>query len=154
MANNKGTLVSAPIRPFSDQDTYPSFYANEGQGGCHNVSSIQERDGISQDRLVNGMLCTVGANIYQYLNGVWVGLSLGSIDPLAVHKYVGLIGDGVTSSFIVQHNLGTEDVLLDVRYVETKEKAEVFDAVIDMNSLSLIFSEAPLVGQFKVIVIG
>lgn len=154
MSNNIGTLISAPIRPISDRDTYPSFYANEGLGGCHNVSSLLERDAIPLDRLIEGMLCTVGSNIYQYLNGLWVGISLGTVDPLAVHKYVGVIGDGSTNSFIVQHNLDTEDVLLDVRYVDSKEKAEVFDAVIDANSLSLVFSEPPLANQFKVIVIG
>jgi hypothetical protein len=154
MSNNKGTLISAPIRPFSDLDTYPSFYANEGLGGCHNVSSLQERDSIPLDRLKDGMLCTVGGNIYQYLNQVWVGLTIGTIDPLAVHKYVGLIGDGVTDTFIVQHDLGTEDVLLDVRYVVSKERAEVYDAILDVNNISLVFSQPPLANEFRVIVIG
>lgn len=155
MPNNTGTLVSAPIRPFSPLDTYPSFYANEGKGGCHNVSSLEERNNIPQDRLVEGMLCTVGVNIYQYIGSSWVGLSVGgTVEPSSLNKYVTAIGDGVTDTFYIQHDLGTEHISVTVRYAVSKSSVGADDTVVDANTVKLMFSEAPMPGEFTVVIIG
>jgi len=57
--NNDGTLVIAPIRPFSEFDTFPTAYANEIKGGMHNVNSIAERNAIPEGRRVFGMMVSV-----------------------------------------------------------------------------------------------
>ena len=73
MSNNSGTLLIAPIRPFSSNDEFPSAFSNELKGGHHQVNSL---DDITNDRLQEGMLATVvgisGDNTtYQYNGGVW-----------------------------------------------------------------------------------
>ena len=59
MADNVGTLVTAPIRPGSDLDTFPAFYADEGKGGWHAALTLAARDAIPTDRLGMGMRCWV-----------------------------------------------------------------------------------------------
>jgi hypothetical protein len=74
MSNNKGTLVIAPIRPFSSGDTFATAYANEIKGGHHVASGITERNAIPSERRLEGMLCTVlnpsPATTYQLLGGI------------------------------------------------------------------------------------
>ena len=41
------------------RDTYPTHSSNLGYGGIHHVATIEERDAITTDRRVAGMLCTV-----------------------------------------------------------------------------------------------
>jgi hypothetical protein len=71
--NNNGTLVIAPIRPFSDADTFPSAYSNELKGGHHQVADLND---ITSDRLQEGMLATVvgisAASTYKYFQGEWI----------------------------------------------------------------------------------
>ena len=59
MANNTGTLVTSPIRPFSQDDTFPSAYSNELLGGYKTVATIVERDAIPSDRKTVGFLVYV-----------------------------------------------------------------------------------------------
>jgi len=53
------TTVTGPIRPKFGSDVYPTTYANEGYGGCHNKASISQRDAIPVQRRYPYMLCTV-----------------------------------------------------------------------------------------------
>lgn len=73
MANNIGaTLIVAPIRPQSSEDTFPSSYANEALGGHHCVTTITERNAISTARRVEGMTCYVAEDekTYSLINGI------------------------------------------------------------------------------------
>lgn len=81
MPNNTGTLVTAPIRPASDLDTFPSAYSNELLGGHHQVSTLSERNLISSERRLEGMFCAVveDAGLYQLQGGIsnsnWVNVN-------------------------------------------------------------------------------
>lgn len=59
MPNNTGTLIAAPIRPISSDDTFPTAYANEILGGHHQTATLTARDAIPAERRAEGMLCTV-----------------------------------------------------------------------------------------------
>lgn len=59
MANNIGTLVTSPVRPFSGADTFPTSYANENLGGFKTCQSISERNSIPVERLTVGTLVYV-----------------------------------------------------------------------------------------------
>lgn len=59
MADLQGTNVTAPVRPYTDQDPIPTFHANEGFGGHHNVQSAANRDAIRAERRARGMTCYV-----------------------------------------------------------------------------------------------
>jgi hypothetical protein len=57
--NNSGTLVIAPVRPQSVNDTFPSAVANEIQGGPFSVSNVAAMSNIPTTRLVPGALAYV-----------------------------------------------------------------------------------------------
>jgi hypothetical protein len=71
-SNNTGTLVTAPIRPHSNRDQYPTAYANEIKGGHHTVSTLEHRNSIPHERRSEGMFCTVTTQkvTYQLLGGI------------------------------------------------------------------------------------
>ncbi len=56
MAQNIGTLVSAPIRPLSTGMTIPTALADEIKGGLHSVADLAGRNQIPTDRREFGML--------------------------------------------------------------------------------------------------
>ena len=56
---NQGTLVSAPIRPYTEDDKYAVAFADEVKGGLHIVATTAERNAISKDRRQIGMHCQV-----------------------------------------------------------------------------------------------
>jgi hypothetical protein len=70
MANNTGTLITAPIRPYTGSDTFPSAYANELLGGYHIAADTTARNAIPADRRIVGTLCYVTEENKTYiLNG-------------------------------------------------------------------------------------
>jgi hypothetical protein len=70
MANKLGgTNVTSPIRPCTDEDTYPSAYANEIKGGLHSYPLIADMYAIPKDRRELGMICIIAAgSIYMLIN--------------------------------------------------------------------------------------
>jgi len=70
-------------------------------------------------------------------------------------KYALSIGDGTNTSFTVSHNLGSQDVI-----VQITESASPFEVVIadvevtDANNVEIKFNTAPTSNQYRVIVIG
>jgi hypothetical protein len=73
----------------------------------------------------------------------------------AVTKYATNIGDGASTTIVVVHNLGTKDVITSV--AETILPAGVIDvdvAIIDNNTITLTFADAPTIGQYRVTIIG
>jgi hypothetical protein len=90
MANNTGTLISAPIRPNNSQDPIASAYAVEIKGGLHTAATIADRNNIIVQRREWGMMCYVIANDtlyqlkYNYVDNVitnnanWVAFNVGS----------------------------------------------------------------------------
>ena len=97
MANNSGTLVISPIRPQSEDDTFPSAFANEIKGGLHSVADLVARDAISSDRRQEGMMVYVlsDQNVYQLKTGIdnanWE--SLGSVSESEIQSFNAHIAD-------------------------------------------------------------
>lgn len=90
MAQNSGTLVIAPIRPASDQDTFPAFHANDGLGGFHSVATLVDRDAIPADRRLVGMRCWVEVEQKTYrltATDTWVDAAEGGGVPQAPVLY-------------------------------------------------------------------
>lgn len=59
MAQNTGTLISAPIRPNDTLDLIASAYASELKGGLHVATSSTDRNSIILQRRDWGMMCYV-----------------------------------------------------------------------------------------------
>jgi hypothetical protein len=92
MANNLGTIITAPIRPVSDLDKFPSAYANELLGGFKIVASITERNAIPTERRTEGSLAYVIADkvTYQLQGGLadanWAEYKSATYDPFIENK--------------------------------------------------------------------
>lgn len=57
--NKKGINVSAPIVPYTDQDTYPTHEAIYGKGGWKSVRTIEDLKAIPEGRLEDGCIVRV-----------------------------------------------------------------------------------------------
>jgi hypothetical protein len=70
-------------------------------------------------------------------------------------KFAAAIGDGSTTSIVVTHNLGTQDVVVQV-YTASGTFAEVNVEIqnTSTNTITLVFAAAPTSGQYRVVVIG
>lgn len=81
------------------------------------------------------------------------GLSIDN--SVVVKKYAANIGDGTSTSVVVNHNLATRDVL-----VELYTNAAPFDTVYaevqrtDTNNVLLVFGSAPAAAAYRVVVHG
>jgi hypothetical protein len=70
-------------------------------------------------------------------------------------KYAGTIGDGVSTTIVVTHNLNTQDVI-----IQLYEAATPFNQVLpdiqstSVNTATLIFAVAPTSNQYRVVAIG
>lgn len=70
-------------------------------------------------------------------------------------KYATNVGDGSSTSIVVNHNLGTRDVVVQV-YANASPYDEILCDVehTDANNITLKFGTAPAVDEFRVVVIG
>jgi hypothetical protein len=74
---------------------------------------------------------------------------------VVARKYTQLIGDGTSQSITVTHNLNTTAVVVSV-YAAASPYAEVICDVLhaSVNTVTLIFTEAPTSNQYNVAIIG
>lgn len=70
-------------------------------------------------------------------------------------KYSAAIGDGSATSYVVTHNLGTQDVTVSVAEASAPFNVVMTDIQLtSINTITVTFSTAPTSGQYKVTVIG
>jgi len=87
-------------------------------------------------------------------NGISVLTNTVAIDSsVVVSKYASNVGDGSATSYTITHNLGTRDVIVSV-YEATGSYAEVICDVnhATTNTITLLFSVAPTLNQYRVVV--
>jgi hypothetical protein len=87
-------------------------------------------------------------------NGISVLTNTVAIDSsVVVSKYAANVGDGSATSITITHNLGTRDVIVSV-YEATGSYAEVICDVnhATTNTITLLFSVAPTLNQYRVVV--
>ncbi|NPD47496.1 hypothetical protein [Lentimicrobium sp. S6] len=83
-ADTVGTLITASIRPNSQQDDIATAYTNEIRGGLHNLETWEELLNIKSSRLVPNMFATVAdsaGKLYQYDGVSWNEFSSGAELP-------------------------------------------------------------------------
>lgn len=69
-------------------------------------------------------------------------------------KYAEDVGDGVETAWVVNHDLGTRDVVVQVYDAATFEEVVVDVEHTDADNVTLVFAEAPDEDAFRVVVIG
>lgn len=88
--------------------------------------------------------------------GLSVGASGFELDTtIAVRKYAANVGNGSATSYVVTHNLNTQDVTVAV-YDNSSPYAEVICDVqhTSTSAITLLFSVAPTSNQYRVVVHG
>jgi len=138
MPINEGVLVSAPIRPLSPEDTYPTALANEIQGGCHSKSSSEDLTNISPERIVDNMLATTRNNIYQrnedsaHWNNLVTNYIYEQNEPLSI--------------WIINHNLNRYPEIIIINSVGHLVECDI--RYIDLNIIE-IYSNIPFIGKVQ-----
>lgn len=78
-----------------------------------------------------------------------------AVTPGTVVKYAASIGDGVATSFVVTHNMNTQDVEVFIREVASPFAQVLTDVEItSVNTITVKFAVAPTANQYRVIVMG
>lgn len=82
----------------------------------------------------------------------------GEVDaaPAGLQKFAATVGDGYSSSFTLTHNLGTQDVVVQVRRTSDNAIGTYAAAIrpLSPETVMLTFSVPPSSGQYRVVVVG
>jgi hypothetical protein len=156
------TVGTDPIvfQQFSGAGTYT---ANNGVVLNGTTFSFAPRTGYGLQTGSSGaeikLATTSGLNLSSDLavgagNGISVLTNTVAIDSsVVVSKYATNVGDGSATSYTITHNLGTRDVIVSV-YEGSGSYAEVICDVnhATTNTITLLFSVAPTLNQYRVVV--
>jgi hypothetical protein len=156
------TVGTDPIvfQQFSGAGTYT---ASNGVVLNGTVFSFDPRTGYGLQTGASGaeikLATTSGLNLSSDLavgagNGISVLTNTVAIDStVVVSKYAANVGDGTATSYTITHNLGTRDVIVSV-YEASGSYAEVICDVnhATTNTITLLFSVAPTLNQYRVVV--
>ena len=79
-----------------------------------------------------------------------------SVDTTVVaRKFAQTLGDGSTTSFTVTHNLGTQDVMMQVRQTANPfAEVECDMAATSATTSTISFASAPATGAYRVLIVG
>jgi len=107
---------------------------------------------ISPDTVVTGI---GDGKLLGVAGGKVVGVSGDSSDSAIRFYSATITGDGQETDFIVTHNLNTEDLIVHVRDSAALATVLVDDALVDSNSVKILYSTAPAPGKsYRVNIIG
>lgn len=92
--------------------------------------------------------------LYWYKNGIededLINIGIGNFIP---RKIEFLIGNGISNEFVIDHDLGTRFVIVQIFDNETGEEIEASVTRIDNNNVKLEFNNPPSVDEFCVVII-
>lgn len=85
----------------------------------------------------------------------WDGTDFIELVPTISHKYVGTItGDGATTSFVITHNLNSRDIVINIYDTATYEDVIVDIIRTTVNTITVYFAVAPVIGtNYNVVII-
>ncbi|HET6631504.1 MAG TPA: hypothetical protein VFG73_02195 [Rhodanobacteraceae bacterium] len=86
--------------------------------------------------------------------GIDVGAGGVAVDATVPRIYSATIGDGSTTSFAVVHNLGTRDVIVQMRDTATHQIEVAAVTATSTTTVTVDFVTAPANGAYRVTVIG
>lgn len=69
-------------------------------------------------------------------------------------KYATNIGNGTATEFTITHNLGTKDLAIGIEEVATGEMVITDILKVDVNSIKVLFAQAPSSNQYRVTIVG
>lgn len=98
-----------------------------------------------------------GGTNWEYVGGSSAFLTYsfsGATSGGTINKYVTNVGDNISTTININHNLNSEDVIVEI-YRNSSPKDTVFCDVerVDVNNISLIFANPPTINEYRVIII-
>ena len=143
--NNNGEIGSPSNR-------WDRIYVNNIDSLSSNI--VVELSGffVDGDFTVNGLLSAQNAT---FTNNLSVGGTIySSATALVLAEYETLIGNGVNSSFTVNHNLNTDNIQAVVYDVGNNIVSYPSIQILNSNSISVAFSFVPPLNYYRVLVFG
>jgi hypothetical protein len=118
MANNIGTLVGAPIRPFAPESVFAAAFSDELYGGLHCVQTDASRDAMPSWYLQDGMLVCVYSSAeaggsratYQRNGGSWTPFGAGDVSKGYVDESLAFFMRSASTGVGLYWNAGYLDV--------------------------------------------
>lgn len=101
-----------------------------------------------------GNVFAVGAGTGIVVNTDSVTVDRSTNGATVPFKYIATIGDGSSTSIAVTHNLGTSDVIAQVRDASTNAVVECDITQTNSNTTTFAFATAPASNAYKVVIIG
>jgi hypothetical protein len=161
--NNAPVTLGSTNITFTQFSGAGTYTANNGVLLTGSVFSFAPRAGYGLQTGASGaeikLATTSGLSLASDLavgagNGISVLTNTVAIDSaVVVSKYAANVGDGSATSYTITHNLGTRDIQVTV-YEATGTYAEVICDVqhSTTNTATLLFSVAPTLNQYRVVI--
>lgn len=141
----QGTLTAINKQEIDISDNTIVLNSNFTTGAPSQDAAITVKRGSANDV---GIVWSEG-------NQDWTITNDGNNYFAVARKTVFTIGDASNTSFDVVHNLGTQDVTVAVRMNNTDYQLVETDVKMkDANTVTIGFTDAPSVNEYKVIIIG
>jgi hypothetical protein len=138
---------------------------SHGTGSAAQAPTLSNNPALSAANMTN--FPTLNQNTTGTAAGLSTTLALGSggtnattaagarTNLGATGKYSQTFGDGSTTSYVITHNLGTNDVHVMVYYVGTPYQIVQCEVQLTtINTITLVFAVAPATNTLRVVVIG
>lgn len=127
---------------------------SQGTGAEANYGAVNLAGGSS---IVTGLLPSANLATVAVAQGGTGGVTAAAAKTNLgfTTKFAAAVGDGSTTSIVVTHNLGTQDVIVQVyTATSTFQVVNVEIQITSTNTVTLVFAVAPTAGQYRVVVIG
>lgn len=143
-----------------------SEHLNLASGKAYYINGTQV---LSGSTLGSGVTTSSLTSVGTITSGVWNGTDIAVEDGGTgastaagaktnlgfMTRYATSVGDTTNTSFTVTHNLGTRDVIVQVREVASPYAVVIADvAATTTNTVTVEFATAPTTDQYRVVVIG
>lgn len=145
------TLVTPTIASFANaghnhEDAAGGGQLDEGALALNDVTTMNATTGR------HGFLPKLSGVATEFLNGNGVfSTPAGS----GVNKFAGSIGDGSTVNLVVNHALGTKDLVVGVHRVASPfDEVSVDYEFTDTNNITFKFAVAPSTNEYRVVIVG
>jgi hypothetical protein len=121
-----------------------------------NLNQNQINGMALDNQATNPLTPVVGQIYYNTVSNtpfIWTGTVWSSLFSTGGAKFAATIGDGVALTYVVTHNLGTQDTVESV-YSATAPFAEIVAVVqhTSINTTTFIFTIPPLLNSIRVVI--
>lgn len=164
------TLKGTTDKTFNWVDSTDSWTSSEHLDlASGKVYKINGTTVLSNNTLGSGVTSSSLTSVGTITTGVWNGTDIavadggtGASDAAGAKtnlgfmtRYATSVGDGSNTSYTVTHNLGTRDVIVQIREVASPYAVVIADiAASTTSAVTVEFATAPTTDQYRVVVIG